>query len=88
MCPCQCCPVIAARNGFSCGFPLLPNVEAHTTGSNGCLQFLDVVCGFPKSLLAAVVPAVSIEYEIPDEDIPYAQHQVQFIKDDSTGFNV
>ena len=68
---CEGCPVIASRNGLSSWLPLLPYLEANSTGANGLFQLPEVVGFFSTVFMAGMVPAVSVQNHVPEQHVPH-----------------
>ena len=75
----KCSPVVASRYGFTSRLLVLPNLETHTTGTDGLLQLPHTVALHTMMLLLAMVLTVSIQDQIPNEDIYDAKEQMEFI---------
>ena len=58
---CERCPVVASRNWLSSWLPLLPYLEANSTGANGLSSLPEVVGFFSLVLSTSMISTVSIK---------------------------
>ena len=74
------CPVVASRYGLTSRFLVLSYLEAHTTGADGLLQLPHVVALHTMMFLLAMVLAICIQNQIPDDGIHDAKEHMEFIQ--------